>query len=187
LALLATTLGCRRDEQARPDAGASSPEAIAARALSALKEDRIADFASAMHPDALKQLRSTLLDVVEAAEQEGAVDDVLSMFKNVASVDELRGLDDVAMFTAFFEGMMQMQPRLREAFRGMTIDVIGHVPEGPDVVHAVYRGTITHGQTKVSKMSVMSLKADGDGCGMLLTGDIEAMAAALKQQFDSPD
>jgi hypothetical protein len=173
--------------QTKPAAGEKSPEAVAARALSALKENRIADFARAMHPEALKQLRSTLLAVVDAAEKKARVEEALSIFKDVGSAAELRKLDDVAFFTAFFEGVMEMQPRLRDAFRGMTLDVIGHVPEGADVIHVVYRGTVTQGEAKVSKMSVMSLKANGDDWGMLLTGDIENMAAMLKRQFGAED
>jgi ribose 1,5-bisphosphokinase PhnN len=140
-----------------------------------------------MHPDALKQLKSSLLAVVDAAEQKGRVDEVLRIFKNVRSAGDLRKLDDLAFFTAFLEGVMELQPRLRDAFRGMTLDVIGHVPEGSDVIHVVYRGTVAQGDTKVSKMSVMSLKANGKDWGMLLTGDLEGVAASLKRQFGARD
>lgn len=175
--------------QGQTDAAADKkgPEAVAARALLALKENRIADFARAMHPDALKQLRSTLFAVVDAAEKKERADEVLGLFKDVESSADLRKLDDVAFFTAFFEGAMEKQPRLRNAFRGMTLDVIGHVSEGADVIHVVYRGTVTQSEIKVSKMSVMSMKANGDDWGMLLTGDIENMAAILKLQFGAED
>ena len=169
--------------QTRATSGDKSPEAVATRALTALKESRIADFAKTMHPEALKQLKATLLEVVAEAEKQERVDEVLTIFKNVNSADDLRKLDDVAFFTAFFEGVMQLQPRIRDALQGTTLDVIGHVPEGPDVIHVVYRGTVTQGDVKVSKMSVMSLKSHGDDWGMLLTGDIEGMAAMLKRQF----
>lgn len=169
--------------QTQATAQEKNPEAVATRALAALKENRIADFAKSMHPEALKQPKVTLLEVVTEAEKQERVDEVLTIFKNVKSADDLRKLDDVAFFTAFFEGVMQLQPRVRDALRGTTLDVIGHVPEGPDVIHVVYRGTVTQGDVKVSKMSVMSLKAHGDDWGMLLTGDIEGMAAMLKRQF----
>jgi putative sterol carrier protein len=65
----------------------------------------------------------------------------------------------------------------------MALDVVGHVREGDDVVHVVYRGTTSVGNVKISKMSVMSLKADGESWRMLLTGDIEGMAAMMKLQF----
>lgn len=173
--------------QATPAGDEKGPEAVAARAMVALKENRIADFARAMHPDALKQLRSALLAVLDAAEKKERVDEVVSLFKDAESAADVRKLDEVAIFTAFFEGAMEKQPRLRNAFRGMTFDVIGHVSEGADVIHVVYRGTVTQGGIKVSKMSVMSLKPNGDDWGMLLTGDFENMATILKLQFGVQD
>jgi hypothetical protein len=184
--LVASPLGAQtKRAETGPTVDGRDPEAVAANALASLKENRIGDFAAAMHPEALKALRSTMLSVVDAAEAKGRTAEALATFKNVRSADELRKLDDVAFFTVFLEGMMQVQPRLRDALRGMTSDVIGHVAEGPDVVHVVYRGTVTQGDVKLTKLSVMSLKSNGDGWGMLLTGDIEGMAAALKRQFDA--
>lgn len=180
-------LACPLRAQTKPGVGEKTPEAVAARALNALKDNRISDFASAMHPEALKQLRSTLLTVIDAAEKKGRVNEALVIFKNVRSATDLQRLDDVAFFTSFFEGLMQIQPRLRDSFRGMTLDVIGHVREGSDVIHVVYRGTVVQGDAKVSKMSVISLKANGDDWGMLLTGDIESTATVLKRQFDAQD
>ena len=43
------------------------PEAVATRALIALKENRIQDFGREMHPESLKQLRSTLPVKVDTA------------------------------------------------------------------------------------------------------------------------
>lgn len=180
--MLFVLAGCGSGQPQAPSRE-KSPEEVATRALTALKENRIADFAKTMHPEALKHLRATLLEVVAEAEKQERVDEVLTIFKNVKSADDLRKLDDVDFFAAFFEGVMQLQPRIRDALQGTTLNVIGHVPEGPDVIHVVYRGTVTQGDVKVSKMSVMSLKAHGDDWGMLLTGDIEGMAAMLKRQF----
>lgn len=36
-------------------------------------------------------------------------------------------------------------------------------------------------------MTVVSLKADGDSWGMLLTSEIENMAAMLRLEFEVPD
>lgn len=171
----------------QPPGEGNTPEASASRALTALKEDRIADFAQDMHPEALASMKATLLEVVDAADKKGRVAEVLSIFKDVKDAGELRELDDVRFFTAFFAGMLKLQPRIRDTLRGMTLEVVGHVPEGDDVVHVVYRGTATVGNVKISKMSVMSLKADGETWRMLLTGDIEGMAAMMKLQFGARD
>ena len=171
----------------QPPTGENTPEAIATRALAALKENRIADFAKEMHPEALASMKASLLEVVDAAEEKGRVAEALSIFKGVKEADQLRKMNDAEFFTAFFDGMLSLQPRIRDTFKGMTLEVVGHVPEGNDVVHVVYRGTATVGEVKISKMSVMSLKADGDSWRMLLTGDIEGMAAMMKLQFGGRD
>ena len=170
--------------ETKPAPRRETPEAVAKDALAALKENRVADFAKAMHPDALKRLKETLLSVVDVAEEKGKVDEALSLFKDARTVDELRQLDDAAFFTAFLEGMMRLQPKMREAFRGTTLDVIGHVPEGPDVAHVVYRATVDLGETKTTKVAVVSLRRMDGGWGMLLTSDIEGMAAMLRREFD---
>jgi hypothetical protein len=160
-----------------------TPEDIASRALAALKENRIADFTKEMHPEALQSLKKRLLEVVDAAEEKGRAAETLKIFKGVSEPGQLRAMDDTEFFTAFFEGMLALQPRVRDAFKDMALDVVGHVREGDDVVHVVYRGTTSVGNVKISKMSVMSLKADGESWRMLLSGDIEGMAAMMKLQF----
>ena len=66
---------------------------------------------------------------------------------------------------------------------GAEARVLGHVPEGTDLAHVVYRMTITVDGLKVTKMEVLSLQRTDSGWAMLLRSDIETMAAALRQRF----
>lgn len=163
-----------------------TPEAVAQRATAALREGRVADFALDMHPQALKEFREVMLDVSRAAKERGEEEDFLEMFKGVKSLDQLSQLDDAQTFVAFLDGMMDLQPRVRSALRGTTIQVVGHVAEGTDLVHVVYRGTVKQGDFEVTKLTVMSLQRTEDGhWAMLMTDDIKAMAATLKRQMGS--
>ena len=164
-------------------AGENSPEKTAIRAMEALREERIGDFAKEMHPEALKSFKTAILDVMDSAEKAGREGQLLSLFKDVTAVSDLRNLNDAAFFASFYEGVIKMQPRIRDSMKGMTIEVIGNVKEGTDVLHVVYRGTVNSGDLKVSQLSVMSMKANGDRWGMLLTSDLEVLAATLKKQF----
>jgi hypothetical protein len=164
-------------------AGENSPEKTALRAMEALREQRIGDFAKEMHPEALKSFKTAILDVMDSAEKAGREGELLSLFKDVTAVSDLRNLDDAAFFASFYEGVIKMQPRIRDSMKGMTIEVIGNVKEGTDMLHVVYRGTVNSGDLKVSQLSVMSLKASGERWGMLLTSDLEVLAATLKKQF----
>lgn len=161
----------------------NSPEKTTARATEALRENRIADFAKEMHPEALKSFKSAILEVIDAAEKVGREDELLPLFKDATALSDLRKLDDEAFFVSFYEGATRLQPRLRDAMKGMTIEVLGHVKEGTDLLHVVYRGTAKSGDLKVSKLSVMSMKPNGDRWGLLLTSDLEVLAATLKRQF----
>src|SRR5438445_1532003 len=49
-----------------PKKDGASPEAVSEKALKALKEDRLEDFAGVMYPDALKRLKALLIAVVDA-------------------------------------------------------------------------------------------------------------------------
>lgn len=140
-------------------------------------------FAKEMHPEALKSFKTAILDVMDSAEKAGREGELLSLFKDVTAVSDLRNLNDAAFFASFYEGVIKMQPRIRDSMKGMTIEVIGNVKEGTDVLHVVYRGTVNSGDLKVSQLSVMSMKANGDRWGMLLTSDLEVLAATLKKQF----
>lgn len=172
--------------QTRPD-GKPSPEMVAEKALRALKEDRISDFAGTMHPDALAQLKAMLLSVAGAADQQGQADEILALFDGIRTLDELRKLDDAAFFISFFKAMMEQRPEIKNALRGMSLKVIGHVAEGDGVVHVVYRGTVSTEGLTITKMAVMSLKSTESGWGMLLTGDIENMANMLKRRFENEE
>ncbi len=60
-----------------------------------------------------------------------------------------------------------------------TMDVLGHVMEG-DTAHVVSRVTVSYQSIEVSKMEVSSFRrANGQWRG-LLTGDLSALAKAIR-------
>ena len=159
-------------------------EAVARRALSAIKQNRIEDFAKAMHPDALVRFRSTLLEIVKEAEKSGGEEQLLPLFDGVRTTQELRKLDTTHFFVAFYSGLIQMAPELETMMAGAELEILGHVMEGPDTSHVVYRMVLPVETVRVTKITVVSLTRTPTGWGMLLTGDIEGMVGALRQRFD---
>jgi hypothetical protein len=160
-----------------------SPEAVVEKALKALKEDRLEDFAGAMHPEALKRLKALLTTVVEAAAKEGQSKQVLRLFDGVASADALKKLDDVQFFVRFLRGVTRLKPELKQALGGAEARVLGHVMEGKDTAHVVYRMTVSVGGAKMTKMDVTSLRKSEVGWRMLLSTELEGIATILKQKF----
>jgi hypothetical protein len=166
-----------------PKTKGETPEDVAKRAVAALKEDRLDDFAKAMHPEALKSFKAALVSIAEVADKGGQGKEILGLFKGVDDLDELKKLDDVPFFVFFYRGITRVQPALKQALAGAESQIIGHVLEGKDTAHVVHRMTVTVDGTKVSKTDVISLKKTDTGWGMLLSGDLENMTTMLKRRF----
>jgi hypothetical protein len=178
-ALLMTARG-GADEAKKP---ADAPDAFAKKALAALKDDRIEEFAKMMHPEALKEFRGLLMTVVAAAGEKGQEKQVLALFDGAKSADDLKEFTDVKFFTAFYRTVTKLQPQLKEMLGGSEVQTLGSVAEGKDKMHVLYRMTMSVQGAKVTKMAVLSLRKTESGWGMLLDGDIEGMGAMLKQRF----
>jgi hypothetical protein len=166
-----------------PKAKTETPEDVAKRAVAALKEDRLDDFAKAMHPEALKAFKSALVSIAETADKGGQGKEILGLFKGVDDLDELKKLDDVPFFVSFYRGITRVQPALKQALAGAESQIIGHVLEGKDIAHVVHRMTVTVEGTKVAKTDVISMRKTETGWGMLLSGDLENMTTMLKRRF----
>ncbi len=160
------------------------PEDIARKALAALKENKLEDFAKEMHPSALKQLKTILLSVFDAAAEEGQEKAILALFSGARTVDEVKKLDDEKFFVSFLRGVIGLKPELKNAFSSAKGEVLGHVMEGEDTAHVVYRMTMSVSGATITKMDVMTLKKTDSGWRMMLSGEIDGLAQVLKQKFD---
>jgi hypothetical protein len=158
----------------------STPEAVAGQAMKAMNAQDHAQFASYMHPEALKTFRKLLSEILDAAAANKADAEMLGLFHEAKSVAALKELSDAQFFASFLRGVMGRIPNLKEALGGAEFEILGHVKEGPDVVHVVTRIKIAMGSASMKKMSVISLRQDGKSWKMLLTGELEGLAASLK-------
>jgi hypothetical protein len=165
-----------------PKAKSDTPEAVARKAMTAMKENRLDDFAKAMHPDALKTVKSTLVTIAEAAAKDGREREVTAIFGD-KSLDELKKLDDAQFFAAFYGAMTRRRPELKRVVADSEVQIIGHVMEGRDTAHVVLRMTATVEGTKIVKTDVVSMKKTSTGWGMLLSADLENMASVLKKRY----
>ncbi|HXG11466.1 MAG TPA: hypothetical protein VNK04_17055 [Gemmataceae bacterium] len=160
----------------------ATPDTVARNALDALKEDRLEDFAKAMHPDALKRFKALLLSIVDAAAKDGQEKQILVLFSGVRTADDLKKLDETQFFVAFYRGVTRLRPEMKQLLGGAEVQTLGYVMEGKDTAHVVYRMTVSAEGAKVTKLDVLSLQKTGTGWGMLLSGDIEGIANLLKQK-----
>jgi hypothetical protein len=77
-------------------------------------------------------------------------------------------------------------PQIKEMAAGTQHEIIGHVDEGGNVTHVVFRATLKRGKTELTKMDVLSLKRDGEEWRVLLTDDMESLILNLGQQLTAP-
>lgn len=161
-----------------------TPEAAAEAYFAAMTEGEIGRMAGMMHPEALSAFRGILQPVVDLAEKsEGGAGEVLQLFDGITTTKDLRRLDDTKFFASFFAGMSTLQPELLDAMRGAETETVGHVMEGADTAHVIYRMTMQVGAT-VTQTEVISLRRTKDGWGVLLSGEMEGLAESLRSAFE---
>lgn len=156
-----------------------APESVAASYLSAMQASDWTSMAGLMHPDALHQLREYLAPLFASTVPEAEA--FRQQFLGVRTAAEAAALTDTTVFTNFVRALNARNPTAAQALGTARIEQIGHVIEGPDVAHVVYRATLDVEGMSVTNVGVMTLKRAGDGWGVLLTGDYSALATALRQ------
>ncbi|WP_143206274.1 hypothetical protein [Singulisphaera sp. GP187] len=120
---------------------------------------------------------SVLLDAASKAKQSSQV---LALFEGVKSADDLKKLDDLAFFTSFVRHELKVKPELKEALAKMTVQTLGHVPDGKALQHVVYRTNLPFSGKNIDTVKVISLRKNGETWGMLLSGTVEATIESLK-------
>ncbi|HVR97497.1 MAG TPA: hypothetical protein VMW27_12840 [Thermoanaerobaculia bacterium] len=179
--LLTTSVLAQTAEPAKP-ASAASPETVVQSYLDLMKKGQYNEMAAAMHPEALEKFRSMLLSVAE--EMPGATEPggMLSLFKGVSSAEALKKLSPVEFFASFFAGMSELNPVMKELLASIQSKALGSVKEG-DTVHVVCRTTAGFSGASMDKMEVVSVKQHQGQWKVLLSGDIQNMAQAIRNSI----
>lgn len=152
-----------------------SPEAVAIQYVTAMQLEDWQRVASLMHPDALAELRGLfdpLLDIPEARP-------VILQFYGATSLEDARAQSDTAVFAHFVAFVSSQEPLVGEALRSSDVEIIGHLYEGEDMAHVVYRMTMSLEGMSVTQLDVFSVKRYGPTWRGMLKGDMSAVAAAI--------
>lgn len=180
---LGLALGGSRPAIAQPQpsaerAAAGSPEAFAERYVQALREERWGDAAGMMHPEALAELRAMFAPIL-AHPQGGQVGrDVFGL----ADPGDFAAASDTALFAAFLRTVTGSSPEFVAVLKEAKATWVGHVDEGADVTHVVYRLHLAYEGIAITKLDVMSLKRSGSEWRAVLKGDVRGIAEALRRQ-----
>lgn len=156
---------------------AETPEQVAARYMQAMRSRQWDSMAVLMHPVALHQLREVLGPLFESP----TMDSVRQELLGVPTLAQARALSDTAVFAALISRIMVSQAQLQDFMHDATIQFLGHVPEGQDTVHVVYRMSYDKGPAAISKMAVFSMLRMGNTWRGLLAMDLRMLGAMLRR------
>ena len=159
-------------------ARAETPEAVTQQFAAAMRAGDWVGTAELMHPDALRQFRRMFLPIL-AADSTGHFCQRLFAASSLA---ELTVLPDDELFARFFRTLVTSEPEMSGIFAGEELVPIGHVLEGPDVAHVVFRMKIAADGVTMTKVQAMSLRRVGRTWRVLLSGEFEGLATALARR-----
>ena len=159
-----------------------TPEQVVRQYTEAMRGGEWQTAARLMHPEALEQFRRMLLP---AFETDTPGRELRDQFSDGMASSRIRHLSDTTFFERFFRGMMTLSPELLGVVQGAEIAMVGHVSEGEDIAHVVYRMQMKMDELSVTRLDVMSVKRHGDTWRALLTGSMEGLAAALARRREA--
>jgi hypothetical protein len=157
---------------------AETPEAVTRQFGAAMRANDWVGTAQLMHPDALAHFRSMFIPILRA-DSTGQLCERL--FATTSSA-EIAALPDAELFARFFRTLVSGTPELGGMFAGADMVPVGHVLEGTDVAHVVFRMKVAAGGVTITKVQAMSLRRTGPTWRVLLSGDFEGLAAALARR-----
>lgn len=158
----------------------ASPESVVKSYLEALKSGQYLAVAELMHPEALEKFRGMMLPLAEEAAGTDEAASLLVLFRGVSDVAALKKLSPAEFFAAFFGGITDANPMLKDALASGSMSPIGSVPEG-DMLHMVCRTSVSVEEISLTKMEVISLRQSQGSWRVLLSGEMEGIVQALRK------
>ena len=155
---------------------AATPESAVKEYMAALQKDGMMAVSRYLHPDELKRFKEMLLPMFrkDATAKSEAIRGIYGAEATLASIEAMPPAE-------FMDGFMRLAG---EQLSGATFgdaDIIGKVSEN-DVVHVVTRASTKVKEIQIKTLTVVSTKKSGAEWKLMLTGELEGLAAALSAQ-----
>ena len=132
------------------------------QAIDALDGGRIDDFVKLMHPEAVKQLRTTVTATAEVLAKQGMADGTLvDAFPEIKDAGDLNKLDDRQFVVGYLRKLFEGFPKFKLTMAWTKGEILGHVDEGTERVQVVYRSTTDAKGVSRDKLNVAGLRKDG--------------------------
>ena len=144
-----------------------SPEAVVKKAMDDVNHGRISEFVAAMHPDALEEARVAIVAEVDVAVKRIGEAKLLQAFPGVKSARALKSLDGARLFAAVVRRKAS-DPSMKKSLANTKIDVFGHLSEGKDTAHVIYRSKMKLGESDIVRLNVATLRKSGESWKMAI-------------------
>jgi hypothetical protein len=173
--LLLTTLVSFAAGAQRP-----SPEVVAREHFAALQAKGMRAVVEYMHPDALAEFKTMVMPIFEEEEKAGQRGLRSVTFDQTITIEEIRALEP----DVFMNGFMNLVLARTEdvSLRFDQIEIVGVVPEG-EQRHVLARITIGANELSITQFEVLSFVPFENTWRMKLTGEMQGLASALRQQL----
>jgi hypothetical protein len=155
-----------------------TPEAVTRQFGAAMRANDWVGTAHLMHPEALARFRSMFVPILKA----DSTGELCERLFATTSSAEVAALPDAELFARFFRTLVNGTPELGGLFAGADMVPVGHVLEGTDVAHVVFRMKVAADGVSITKLQAMSLRRSGSTWRVLLSGEFEGLAAALARR-----
>jgi hypothetical protein len=155
---------------------ANSPEAVVKEYMTVLQKEGMAGVSRYIHPDELKRFKDMLMPWMrkDASQENEAIHGLFGSDATLASVEAM----PPARFMDSF--MRLVGEQMKEASIG-DCEIVGTVRE-KDMTHVVTRVAAGYKEVRISKLEVVSTKPLGKEWKLMLSGELEGMAAAISAQ-----
>lgn len=156
----------------------ATPEQVTLQYFQAIQSQGFAVAPRYIHPQEQARFKAMLLPLFELKEAGPNLSKAL--FGQAKTVAEIQAMEP----QAFMESVLKvMGAHMRQAQMELgEMAIIGTVKEGA-IVHVVVRASTGNADTRVTRMSVVSLMPEGDGWKLMLTGSMEGLAQAFKARL----
>lgn len=174
-ALLAVTLALALRGLLSGQTPALSPDSAATEFQAALRAVAWRAAASRLHPEGLADFHFRLTLLVEG-DTTGAT---IRRLHPEGGLEAYRAASPEAAFLRIMNVLTEDALGLIHALVVRDVEVIGSVPEGPDLAHVVYRSTANLSGA-VPELRVMTMKLDGNAWRVLTSQELDILVEAFR-------
>lgn len=160
-------------------AAPGSPEDVVEKAMGTLNRGKLDGFVKAMHPEALEDFRTRVLQILDDAVKAGKAEPFLHVFAGVEEPEDLKGLDGGQMVAKMIE-TATASPDAKEAMAGTRIRALGRFMQ-QDRAYVVYHSKVKFGELSIDRTNVAVLRKSGDEWKLDVPADIAAKLAETQR------